>query len=41
MHVSLDGFVTGPSEEMNWIIMDEEIFQDAIELASTADAALY
>jgi dihydrofolate reductase len=41
MHISLDGFVTGPSDEMNWIIMDEEIFQDAIELASTTDAALY
>ncbi len=41
MHTSLDGFVTGPGEEMNWIIMDEEIFQDAIELAATTDVALY
>src|SRR5215472_12736973 len=41
MHVSLDGFVCGPNEEMNWIIMDEEIFQDAIDAASLADAALY
>ena len=41
MHTSLDGFVAGPGEEMNWIIMDEEIFQDALELAATTDAALY
>lgn len=41
MHVSLDGFVSGPAEEMNWIIMDEEIFRDAIELASEAEIALY
>jgi dihydrofolate reductase len=41
MHVSLDGFVSGPNEEMNWVIMDEEIFQDAIDLASATDTALY
>jgi dihydrofolate reductase len=41
MHVSLDGFVSGPSGEMNWITMDEEIFQDAIDLASATDTALY
>lgn len=26
MHVSLDGFVAGPNGEMNWIKVDEEIF---------------
>ncbi|HEY1870982.1 MAG TPA: dihydrofolate reductase, partial [Chitinophagaceae bacterium] len=41
MHVSLDGFVCGPNEEMNWIIMDEEIFQDAIDAASLTGTALY
>jgi dihydrofolate reductase len=41
MHVSLDGFVAGPSGEMDWIIMDEEIFRDAIDLAATTDTALY
>src|SRR5689334_5828962 len=41
MHVSLDGFVSGPREEMNWIIMDEEIFRDAIDLAAGVDTALY
>jgi dihydrofolate reductase len=41
MHVSLDGFVSGPNEDMNWVIMDEEIFQDSIDLASATDTALY
>jgi dihydrofolate reductase len=40
MHVSLDGFVTGPRNEMNWIIMDDEIFRDATNLEET-DTALY
>jgi dihydrofolate reductase len=40
MHVSLDGFVTGPRNEMNWIIMDDEIFRDATDLNET-DTALY
>ena len=26
MHISLDGFVVGPNGEMNWIKVDEEIF---------------
>jgi hypothetical protein len=29
VHLSLDGFVTGPNEEMNWIKVDEEIFAHA------------
>jgi dihydrofolate reductase len=41
MHVSLDGFVAGPNGEMDWIIMDDEIFEDAIDLAAQADTALY
>jgi dihydrofolate reductase len=40
MHVSLDGFVTGPRNEMDWIIMDDEIFRDATDLDET-DTALY
>jgi len=28
MHVSPDGFVAGPNGEMNWIKVDEEIFDD-------------
>jgi len=41
MHVSLDGFVAGPNGEMDWVHMDDEIFDDAIELESTKDAAIY
>lgn len=41
MHTSLDGFVAGPQGEMDWISMEEAIFEDAIELAGTADAAVY
>ena len=26
LHLSLDGFVAGPNGEMNWIKVDEEIF---------------
>ena len=26
MHISLDGFVAGPNGEMDWIKVDEEIF---------------
>ena len=40
MHVSLDGFVAGPHDELNWILMDEEIFMDATNLDDT-DTALY
>jgi len=41
MHVSLDGFVSGPCEEMNWVNLDEDIFRDAIDLAASTDTALY
>jgi dihydrofolate reductase len=41
MHVSLDGFVAGLNGEMNWITMDDEIFEDAIALAATTDTAVY
>jgi dihydrofolate reductase len=41
MHVSLDGFVAGPHGEMDWIYMDDEIFNDVTELAGTIDVAIY
>jgi hypothetical protein len=28
MHISLDGFVAVPNGEMNWIKVDEEIFDN-------------
>ena len=39
-HISPDGFVTGPAAEMNWVIIDDEIFRDAIDLTATTDIAL-
>src|ERR1043165_1372788 len=41
MHISLDGFVAGPKGEMNWIKVDEEIFDFVATITEKADAALY
>ncbi len=41
MHVSLDGFVGGPNGEMDWIAIDDEMFEYAGERTKEADTALY
>jgi len=41
MHISLDGFVAGPNEEMDWIHVDDEMFEYAGKQTDMADAALY
>lgn len=41
MHISLDGFVAGPNGEMNWIKVDEEIFDFVGKRISQTDTALY
>lgn len=41
MHVSLDGFVAGPDGEMNWIKVDQEIFDFVGERIEKTDTALY
>lgn len=41
MHVSLDGFVAGPGGEMDWIHVDEDIFDYAAQRTNEADMALY
>jgi dihydrofolate reductase len=41
MHVSLDGFVAGTKGEMNWIKVDEEIFEYAGKMTDRSDTALY
>jgi len=41
MHISLDGFVAGPNGEMNWIKVDEEIFDYVGKRIGETDAALY
>ena len=41
MHISLDGFVAGPNGEMDWIKVDEEIFDYVGKQISKGDTALY
>lgn len=41
MHVSLDGFVAGPNGEMDWINVDQEIFDYVGARISKGDTALY
>ncbi len=41
MHISLDGFVAGPNGEMNWINVDEEIFDHVGKRIRQCDTALY
>jgi dihydrofolate reductase len=40
-HISLDGFVAGPNGQMNWIKINEEIFDHVGKRISRGDAALY
>ncbi len=41
INVSLDGFISGPNGEMDWIASDDEIWDDVLELQNTADTALF
>jgi dihydrofolate reductase len=41
MHTSLDGFVAGPNGEMDWITVDEEMFDFVATMTDQADTALY
>lgn len=41
MHTSLDGFVAGLNGEMDWINIDEEMFDFVATMTDKADAALY
>jgi dihydrofolate reductase len=41
MHVSLDGFVAGPNGEMDWIKVDDEMFDYAGQRTNESDTALY
>ncbi len=41
MHVSLDGFVAGTEGEMDWIQLDDEMFDLVGTLTDHADTALY
>lgn len=41
MHTSLDGFVAGPKGEMDWIYIDDEMFEFVATMTGKADTALY
>lgn len=41
MHTSLDGLVAGPNGEMNWIKVDDELFDFVGTMTDQADTALY
>lgn len=41
MHTSLDGFVAGPNGEMDWIKVDEELFEYAKRRTDQSATALY
>lgn len=41
MHLSLDGFVAGPKGEMDWIKIDEELFDYVGRRISEGDTAMY
>lgn len=41
MHISLDGFVAGPNGELDWVKIDEEIFDHVGQRISKGDTALY
>jgi len=40
-HMSLDGFCAGPHGEMDWIIVDHDIFGIVSPITNEADTALY
>src|SRR4029077_19290950 len=41
MHTSLDGFVAGLNGEMDWINLDDAMFDFVATMTNQADAALY
>jgi dihydrofolate reductase len=41
MHISLDGFAAGINGEMDWIHVDDEIFDDGAERIYATDIAVY
>lgn len=41
MHASLDGFVSGTNGELNWVTINDEIFDFVSTMTDRADTALY
>ncbi len=40
-HVSLDGLVSGPSGELDWVAHDDEMWNEVTDLLSSADTAVF
>ncbi|MDQ3063810.1 MAG: dihydrofolate reductase family protein [Acidobacteriota bacterium] len=40
-NVTLDGFIEGPNGELDWMMMDEEIWKEVKALLSTVDTTLF
>lgn len=41
MHVSLDGFVSGPKDELDWVKLDDHVFGFIDTFVNEADTGLY
>ncbi len=41
MHISLDGFAAGPNGEMDWITVNDEVFDFVEKRIGPSDAAMY
>lgn len=41
MHQSFDGFAAGPNGEMNWITLDQEIFEHVAKFVARAGTGVY
>lgn len=41
MHISLDGFVAGVNGELNWVKVDQELFDYVGKRINTGDTAMY
>src|SRR4051812_26716242 len=41
MHISIDGFVSGPNGELNWAKVDEELFDYIGKRIVGSDTAMY
>src|SRR5438105_15071532 len=40
-HVSLDGYLAGPAGEMDWIRVDDEMWEHVHPIVDTADTAVW
>jgi dihydrofolate reductase len=41
IQVTLDGFIEGPKGELDWMVMDEELWEYVNDLLSTVDTTLF